>query len=298
MNKTLTYAVILFLSGVFFLNIMGLLIKHLELTYSPYQISVYRNIFGIIPIILILFFSSEWKKNNYQIMIPKLWLAYFRGACITFAQICFFTSLIYLEFATATALSFATPIIVTILSIPILKQSIGMWRWFAVLIGFFGIFLIIDPSDDLFSYYSILPLGAAFGYGMSMVLVKIFPKKVPSALIQGQSQISSLFFSLILLYFSFQYVEIQNLKDLLLLIIMGSVGGLGVYLIIAAYRKTKPVNVAPFEYFGIFFAFSLGWLVFGEKPFQQLFPGVFGIIAAGLIIFWRERKKESSSQIN
>ena len=95
---------------------------------------------------------------------------------------------------TATALSFATPIIVTILSIPILKQSIGMWRWFAVLIGFLA-FSIIDPSGDLFSYYSILPLGAAFGYGMSMVLVKIFPKKVPSALIQGQSQISSLFFS-------------------------------------------------------------------------------------------------------
>ena len=53
MNKSLTYSVILFLSGVFLLNIMGLLIKHLELTYSPYQISVYRNIFGIIPIIII-----------------------------------------------------------------------------------------------------------------------------------------------------------------------------------------------------------------------------------------------------
>ena len=59
-----------------------------------------------------------------------------------------------------------------------------------------------------------------------------------------------------MLYFSFQYVEQQNLKDLLLLIIMGSVGGLGVYLIIAAYRKTKPVNVAPFEYFEQLFSFS------------------------------------------
>ena len=72
MNKSLTYAVILFLSGVFLLNIMGLLIKHLELTYSPYQISVYRNIFGIIPIIIILFFSSEWKKNNYQLVFCRV----------------------------------------------------------------------------------------------------------------------------------------------------------------------------------------------------------------------------------
>ena len=294
MNKSLTYSVILFLSGVFLLNIMGLLIKHLELTYSPYQISVYRNIFGIIPIIIILFFSSEWKKNNYQIMIPKLWVAYFRGACITFAQICFFTSLIYLEFATATALSFATPIVVTILSIPILKQSIGVWRWFAVFIGFIGVFLIIDPSDDFFSYYSLLPLGAALGYGMSMVLVKVFPNKTLSALIQGQSQIASLFFSLILLYLSSQYVEIENTTDLILFILMGSLGGLGVFLIIAAYRKTKPINVAPFEYFGILFAFALGWIVFDEAPFEKLFPGVIGIIAAGLIIFWRERKREST----
>ena len=126
---------------------------------------------------------------------------------------------------------------------------------------------------------------------MSMVLVKVFPNKTPSALIQGQSQISSLFFSLILLYLSSQYVAIENTTDLILLILMGCFGGLGVFLIIAAYRKTKPINVAPFEYFGILFAFSLGGIVFGEAPFEKLFPGVIGIIAAGLIIFWRERKK-------
>ena len=54
---------------------------------------------------------------------------------------------------------------------------------------------------------------------------------------------------------------------------------------------TKPVNVAPFEYFGILFAFTLGWVIFGEAPFQDLFPGIFAIIGAGLLIFWREKRK-------
>ena len=269
---------------------MGLIVKSLGPTYSSIQISTYRNVFGLIPIFLFLLFSSEWKKRNYSIKIPFSWIVIIRGGLITFAQFCFFTSLMYLEFATATTLSFATPLIVTILSIPILGQKIGKWRWIAVFLGFSGIFMIVNPSGDLFTFYALLPLGASFGYGMSMVLVKLYPREVPSALIQAYSQISSMCFSIIFLIFSFQYIQIQNFIDLIFIVLMGLLGGSGVFLIIVSYRMTNHINLGPFEYFGILFAFSLGWLIFEETPFDKLFPGVIFIVVSGLLILWREKK--------
>ena len=63
---------------------------------------------------------------------------------------------------------------------------------------------------------------------------------------------------------------------------------------IAAYRLTKPANLSPYEYFGIPFAFVLGWLFFDEAPFDKLIPGVFFIVAGGLIIAWRVRRQRKA----
>ena len=289
--KSFKLAVLTYLTGIFFLNMMSVMIKFIGDSYSPIQISLYRNIFGLIPILLIFLFSTKLNEYKHSLIIPKYWIAVLRGGCIALAQICFFTALVHIEFATATALSFATPLVITILSIPILKQVVGIWRWSAVILGFSGVFMIINPTSDIFSFYSILPLGAALGYGLSMVLVRLFPSDVPSNIIQGHSQVSSIFFSVLFLVISFKYIEIQNFKDFIFLMLMGTFGGLGVFLLIAAFRMTKPLNVAPFEYFGILFAFTLGWVIFGEAPFQDLFPGIFAIIGAGLLIFWREKRK-------
>ncbi len=66
---------------------------------------------------------------------------------------------------------------------------------------------------------------------------------------------------------------------------------MAVFSLIAAYRLTLPSNLSPFEYFGIPFSFVIGWVVFGEAPFERLIPGVFLIVGGGLLIFWRERRQ-------
>ena len=288
-HNTLLIAVLTFLLGIFLLNCMGVIIKLLRESYSAYQISLFRNIFGFIPLIIIFYFFNDFKQKTYFFSVPKLLLLFLRGGFITLAQVFFFTSLFYLEFATATALSFATPIFVTILSIPVLKNKVGIYRWSAVIFGITGIFLILKPGSDIFSIYALLPIGAAFGYACSMVTVKLFPKNISSVLIQGYSQLSSLIFSIILLFLIGTFYKIDNLNDFLLFILLGTIGGVGVLLIIISYRMTNPTNVTPFEYFGIIFAFSLGWIFFGEAPFERLFPGVLAIISGGLLIIWREK---------
>ena len=76
-----------------------------------------------------------------------------------------------------------------------------------------------------------------------------------------------------------------------LILSVGLCGGLGVFCLISAYRLASPPALAPFEYFGMIYALILGWLIFGESPLDKLFPGAPLIVAAGLTIAWRERRR-------
>ena len=160
-------------------------------------------------------------------------------------------------------------------SIPTLGIKVGFWKWIAIIFGFSGALVIINPSDEIFSTYALLPLGASFGYGMNLVLVRLFPKDIPTIIIQWHSQISSIVFSLLFLLLTFQYVEILNFKDLILIFNMGFLGGTGVYLMMASYRMTDHINLDPFHYFSIIYSFALGWLFFKKHLSTNCFQAYF-----------------------
>ena len=132
---------------------------------------------------------------------------------------------------------------------------------------------------------------------MNLVLVKTFPNHVPTVIIQLYSQISSIFFSFILVILTFQFLNIQSLNDLFMIVLIGIFGGIGVFLMMVSYRTTNHINLGPFHYFGIIFSFILGWIFFKETPIDELFPGIVFIVLAGFIIYWREKKKLSKKQV-
>ena len=291
-QKNFIFAVLIFLSGVLFLQLMGVIIKFIGSTYPALQLTFFRNLFGIFPIIIFIYISKNLKNKSLLIKIPMLWVAILRGFLMTFAQFCFFSSLFYLQFATANSLTLVTPFMVALFSIPILKVYVGAWKWAAIIIGFSGAYMIINPpSNEVFSIYSLLPLGASFGYGMNLVLVRTFPQSVPTVIIQWYSQLSSIFFTLILVILTFQYISIQSLNDLIMIILIGFFGAAGVFLMTSSYRMTDHINLGPFHYSAIIFSFFLGWIFFNESPFDELFPGILLIVTAGIIIFWREKIK-------
>ena len=88
---------------------------------------------------------------------------------------------------------------------------------------------------------------------------------------------------------------VESAQDWVLLLTMGLVGGFAVLALVNAYRLARPASLSPYEYFGIPFAFVLGWIFFDEAPFEKLIPGVFLIVAGGLLIAWRERSKRIDS---
>lgn len=283
-----TKAVVALTLAIFLFDVQGAIIKYMGDVYPVQQLALFRNLFGLIPSLLVLYFSSDWHSNGRPIIINRWRLGLLRGLFIAIAQLCFYYSLVIMEFATASTLAFSGPLFITLLSIPVLKLRVAWLQWLAVAIGFAGVLLILRPGTDLFTPFALLPIGAAFFYALSSVCVRLFDTHIPTATINLYSSLGALLGSCILLLTTSHYVSIDA-KSWLGLIAMGIVGGCAVLLMITAYRLSQPGNLSPFEYFGIPFSYLIGWLVFAETPFEQLFPGVVFIISGGLLIVWRER---------
>ncbi len=288
-TSPLLRGIALILIAIALFDVMAAIIKFMGAAYSPQQLSMFRCFFGVFPAIALLFISRDWHRSGRPIKMRQWPLGLLRGFFVAGAQFCYYTSLVHMEFALAATLTFAGPLFVTGLSVPILKTKVGMWRWIAVVIGFTGLIMIMQPGTDVFTFYLLLPLCAAFGYASSSVSVRLIDDGVPTPTINLYSSAGALFGAVIFVLVSGSYRVVASAQDWMWLIAMGLAGGLAVFTLVSAYRQTAPSNLAPFEYFGIPLSFVIGWLIFGEAPFDRLMPGVFLIVAGGIIIYWRER---------
>ena len=284
-------AVVYILLAILLFDLQGVIIKFLGDRYPVQQLASFRNIFGLVPSLLVLFLSRDWHSRGRLLKIRQWRVGMLRGLSIAIAQFCFYLSITKMELATASTLTYISPVLITMLSVPILKHHVGLWRWMAVIIGFIGVLMIMGPGTDVFTLYSLLPIVASLGYSLSTVCVRLFDNDVPTALINMYASVGALFGALLILFSTTGYQGVDSTSDWLLLVAMGLVGGFAVLGLISAYRLTKPASLSPYEYFGIPFAFILGWLFFDEAPFERLVPGVFLIVAGGMLIAWRERKK-------
>ena len=150
----------------------------------------------------------------------------------------------------------------------------------------------MQPFNDGFSAYMVLPVIAAFCYALSSILVRLYPQDMPSAAIQLSQQIMTCVLATLAMLVFFDPVAITGASDAGLIVMMGAFGGTGVMCLVIAYRLADPSSVSPFEYFGIPVSFALGWLFFSEAPFDDLFPGILFIVGAGMIIMARERREQ------
>jgi drug/metabolite transporter (DMT)-like permease len=288
-----TRAVIYVLLAIFLFDTQAVIIKLLGERYPVQQLAAFRNVFGLIPSVAVLWWSQEWHARGRVLRIRQWRLGLLRGLFIAMAQFCFYLAITRMELATAATLAYIGPVMITLLSIPILKHQVGLWRWLAVIIGMIGVIMIMAPGTEIFTVYSLLPIGAALGYSLSTVCVRLFDEHNPTALINMYASAGALTGALAIVLASGGHGPVQSLQDWSLLLGMGLVGGCAVLALINAYRLARPSSLSPFEYFGIPFAFILGWLFFDEAPFDRLLPGVLLIIAGGLLIAWREHRGRS-----
>jgi drug/metabolite transporter (DMT)-like permease len=286
------------LLGIVLIDSYGIIIKSLGDLYSTTQLLVFRNVFAIIPLIILILFSQDNSKIFKDLNKKFITVCLIRGLCFTGVNVFFFISVINMQYAIAMTLTFASPFFIALLSIVILKDKVGIYRWSAIVIGFFGVVMIMKPTSDVFVIYSIFPILVAFCWSLSMIVLKFIPENISTAKIQFYSLFFSIVGAIILYFISSDHQPIENIFHLFLMVMTGILGGTGGILFIYAYRLMLPSKLAPFEYLGIPSSFILGWVFFKEAPIDQLFPGVLAIVLAGMIIIWRDAKKENLQRDN
>ena len=291
-------AIITMLLAILCVDMYMVVIKFLGDEYTVIQLAVFRNIAGVIPLFILILFTKEHLSVFKNLSNKFLVLSFFRGLGFLSMNVFIFISVINLEFATAMVLTFSSPFFIVILSIIFLKDKVGIYRWSAIFIGFFGVVLIMQPTSDIFNYYSIFPILTAIAWAFTVIILKFIPQGHTTAKIQLYTLIFNVTGAVILFLITTGHTEIKSTQDFLLMILTGILGGTAAILFIYAYRLISASKMASFEYFGIPSSFVLGWLFFNEAPWEQLFPGVFVIVFAGMIIIWRDKVKQKSTRVS
>jgi drug/metabolite transporter (DMT)-like permease len=274
-------------------DLMSVHVRILSVRYSPQELSVYRNVLGVLPSILLLIYTRELSFDIKDYKIKKWKLAFGRGLLVALAQLLFYTALADLELATVSALGQTNAIFIVLIAVIFYREKVGAWRWSAVIIGFGGAVWIMQPGSNMFTWTAALPIGAAFCYAASMVTLRSFDVSISSAIIYLYSSVAAALGAILLATGTTDFSPIQSMSDALLIFSMSLCGGFGVVFLMYAFRQAPASVLAPFSYFGILTAFGLGWIVFDELPLDKLFPGVILIILSGLTILWREERNKT-----
>ena len=293
--RTALISVALLLIGIFMLDCMGAVAKHLVERYPAQQVAVTRNIFGLLPTFSILLWEARGRFNFGAIRLRQWRLGLGRGLMVAVAQLALYGSYKYLELATVAVIAYAEPLFIVMMAAPWLGEKVGIWRWGAVLGGFAGVVLVIGPGTGMFSWSGLLPVAAAFFYANTLVSMRKFDTGASTGAINLYAQAGAVAGSLILMLTTSDAVMpdgswAEVFIELGLALLLGGFGGFGVYFLTLAFRRTAASLLAPFQYFGVLSALALGWFVFGEWPVERIFPGVLLIVGAGLVIILRERK--------
>ena len=199
----------------------------------------------------------------------------------------FLSALPHVELATASAIMFTTPLIVTALSGPLLGEKVGKWRWGAVIMGFCGALVIVQPGGDLFNPWVLLTLASAACFGFYQIATrKLSSRERPETLVVYTALVGAVVMTAVGPWLSEMPV---TSGQWLMLTGLGLLGGLGQFFIIKALQHGPASIISPFGYAELVSAVAFGWFVFNSFPGPNMWYGSALIIGAGLVILYRER---------
>lgn len=211
-----------------------------------------------------------------------------RGAIGMFGMLCNFGAAILLPLAISTTLTFTTPLFAVILSALFLRDHVGPWRWTAVAVGFAGVLVIAQPTH---APISLLGTAAGLGAGFVVAIVSFQIRDLG----RTESPASIVFYfalcgTLMTAPFLPFTMTAHSGAQWLILIGIGTIGTLGQLLLTAALRHGAVASVIVMDYTALIWATLYGWLVWEQLPTLATWLGAPAIVAAGLIVAWRERR--------
>ena len=261
-------------------SIMDLIVKWSD-SYPLGQVLFFRGFFGLVLYFLIM--PRDRIKNFYYTKRPGLhFLRCFFGLI---ALLSIFTALRNLPLATVVSITFAAPIFTTILSIFLLSEKVGFFRWLAVIVGFIGIIIITEPGFTSLNIYFVYPVIFCLGMSYVAITIRQLSTSEPVWLI-------SLYFSVTITLASFFTIPygwiMPDIKDLVLLMSIGIFGGAANLWLSQSYKFSEVSLVTPLKYLALVFAIIFGYFIWNEVPSVKTLTGAFLVITSSIIIFRRE----------
>lgn len=255
--------------------------KWLSADYSILQLVFMRTWFALIPILWFV-----WRAGGPRILLsPQYPWLIGRGLIGFCAFYTFFSAIARMPLADVSAITFASPLIVTALSVPVLRESVGIHRWGAVIVGFLGVLVVISPSGDAFQIGALFALASAFFYSVSAVIVRSLSGREASAVVVFYTSVIFLIVS----GAAQPFVWVQpTWQDVAIMATTGFFGGFAQFLLTQAYRFAPVSIVAPFDYTHLIWATTYGYLFFHDVPGASVLIGAAIVIACGIYIARRE----------
>jgi S-adenosylmethionine uptake transporter len=277
-------------AGVIIIPGIDAIAKYLSDSMAPGQIAASRFLFQLIFLLPIVLIARR------PLVSRHIGLNALRGALIAGATLFFFWALSYMPLADTIAIFFVEPLILTMIAALFLGEQVGWRRLSAIVFGFMGALLVIQPSFQTVGLPALLPLCAALCFATYLALTR----HVAIAEDVLTMQLWAGIFGLVTLSVTLGIGEVAAIPVLdprwpvvdewLWLAALGAIATSGHLFIVGAFQRASPSILAPFQYLEILGATLLGLLIFDEFPDLATWIGILIIVTSGLYVFHRERR--------
>lgn len=300
--RTLLQAVAIMASGKLLFAVQDVIIKEMSGAYPIHQIMTIRGLVAIVLLLVLIHFSI--RLSSLRLHHPGYHVL--RGLLMFIAFMAFYTALAEISLTMATALFFTAPFFITLLSIPLLGERVGLRRFVSILIGFIGVLVVLRPATEQFSLVALLPIMAAFFYALCQVLVRYARMTAPASVMSLYASIAFALLAPIMGWLLSGADPLQaatpsektmllpwstpNPLDMMLLTFTGLTSALGFMFMSYAYKNAQASRLAPFEYVMIIWVTVLSYLVWTEIPDLATMSGIAIIVLSGIYVLRREEK--------
>jgi len=211
-----------------------------------------------------------------------LWL---RSVLDTLGTLAYLASLFHMPLGNAVAINSATPLVMTLAAAWILRERVGPLRWSAIVVGFIGVWLVVQPAAEGFNAWSLLCLAGTLVHTGRDLVTRRIPRQVPTLVVTLAAAITvTVTAGLLSLADAWQPVDLRQMA----MIAAASVFlGIAYFLIVMGMRHGEVSVVSPFRYTALLFALLLGWLVWGDLPNALAWTGIAMLVGAGLVTLRR-----------
>ena len=275
----------MFMSLMLF-SLMDADVKWLGASYPTAQIMFFRCALAMVPVLIIIHLRGGLAILRTQ----QVKLHLLRSLMGSGAMALAFYAFALMPLADAVSLLHTAPLFMTALSVLLLRESVGIRRWSAVVIGFCGMLLVVKPGAGMLESGSLFMLGAAFLIGCTTIVIRLLGRYDDPVCITFYFTLTGVIVSLVGLLF--QDWVAPPAGDLALLVMVGFLGGMAQYLMTLSYQNLAVGIVSPLKYMTIVFSGVIGFLVWDEIPDLQSFCGISIIITSGLYTLHRELQRK------